>query len=107
MPQFDSYIVFSLANKKRTEHMLNRNYLKKLDATEMWGSRRKKKVSTAIMESKADKNKFLDIIALIRSIQRSEGHTDCFRKGLKDCDQLDCAWRHLCLEGYDDFEALR
>ncbi len=59
--------------------------------------------NTNIMESNDDKKNFLDITVLIRSIQRSEGNTDCFRKGLKDCDQLDCAWRHLCLEGYDDF----
>ena len=65
------------------------------------------KASSAIMESNAEKKNFLDIVVLIRSIQRSEGNTDCFRKGLKDCDQLDCSWRQLCLEGYNDIEALR
>jgi len=39
----------------------------------------------------------LDIITLIRSIQRSEGNSDCFLKGNSDCDQLNCAWRPYCL----------
>jgi len=38
----------------------------------------------------------LDIITLIRSIQRSEGNPDCFLKGNADCDQLNCAWRPYC-----------
>ena len=40
---------------------------------------------------------FLDITALIRSLQRSEGNIDCFRTGKADCDMLDCAWRVYCL----------
>lgn len=44
-----------------------------------------------------DKN-FLDITALIRSIQRAEGNIDCFRSGQIDCDQVDCTWRQFCLE---------
>jgi hypothetical protein len=40
---------------------------------------------------------YLDIITLIRSIQRSEGNPDCFLKGNADCDQLNCAWRPYCL----------
>jgi hypothetical protein len=43
------------------------------------------------------KNDFLDITALIRSIQRTEGNPDCFLKGDEDCDRLDCAWRLYCL----------
>ena len=45
------------------------------------------------------KKNFLDITALIRSIQRAEGHTDCFRKGIIDCDEFICKWRYICLEG--------
>lgn len=41
---------------------------------------------------------YVDITAMIRSLQRTEGLTDCFRRGLSDCDQLDCAWRQYCLE---------
>ena len=41
---------------------------------------------------------YVDVTAMIRSLQRTEGLTDCFRRGLADCDQLDCAWRQYCLE---------
>ena len=58
------------------------------------------KASSANMESDAGKKNFLDITALIRSIQRAEGHEDCFRKGVTDCDQVDCNWRSFCLEGH-------
>ncbi len=43
------------------------------------------------------KNNFLDVTALIRSIQRAEGNPECFLKGAKDCSQLECAWRLYCL----------
>jgi hypothetical protein len=39
----------------------------------------------------------LDIIALVRSLQRSAGLVDCFRTGVADCDVIDCAWRTHCL----------
>jgi hypothetical protein len=45
-------------------------------------------------------NNYLDICALIRSIQRAENNVDCFRKGNKDCKQVDCAWREYCLDEY-------
>jgi hypothetical protein len=44
-----------------------------------------------------EKKDFLDVAALIRSIQRAEGNPDCFGKGFDRCDRLDCAWRHYCL----------
>lgn len=44
------------------------------------------------------KKNFLDITILIRSIQRAEGNTDCFQKGIVDCDQFGCKWRSFCLE---------
>ena len=44
------------------------------------------------------KKDFLDITALIRSIQRAEGNPDCFLKTHDDCDQIDCAWRLYCLD---------
>jgi len=43
-------------------------------------------------------NDFLDITALIRSIQRVEGNFDCFSKAKEYCDQSDCCWRPYCLE---------
>ncbi len=47
----------------------------------------------------AKKKNYLDMAALIRRIQRTEGHTDCFQKGMTDCDQKDCKWHPFCLEG--------
>jgi len=40
---------------------------------------------------------YLDIITLIRSIQRSEGNPDCFLRRKTDCDRMECAWRPYCL----------
>lgn len=47
-----------------------------------------------------DSNGLVDITALIRSVQRSEGNPDCFDKSEGKCEQLDCAWRPYCLEGH-------
>jgi hypothetical protein len=41
--------------------------------------------------------RYVDITAMIRSLQRTEGLADCFRSGLGDCEQLECAWRQYCL----------
>lgn len=51
----------------------------------------------------AAKGGFLDMTALIRSIQRAEGNPDCFLKGGEDCAQLDCAWRPYCLKSKRTF----
>jgi hypothetical protein len=48
----------------------------------------------------AKKKNYLDMAALIRSIQRAEGNTACFQKGMIDCDQADCKWHASCLEGH-------
>ena len=53
--------------------------------------------------SAEEKRNFCDIKALVKSIQRDEGHTDCFRKGAVDCDEPDCKWRTFCLEGSQIF----
>jgi len=47
--------------------------------------------------TEAAKRDFLDMTALIRSIQRAEGNPDCFMTGDDDCDRLDCVWRLYCL----------
>ncbi len=44
----------------------------------------------------------VDVTAMIRSLQRTEGVTDCFRRGLTDCDLPDCAWRKYCLRNHDE-----
>jgi hypothetical protein len=49
------------------------------------------------MGQRTQKKNFLDIATLIRSIQRAEGHTDCFKMGMVDCDRVDCEWRGFCL----------
>lgn len=58
------------------------------------------KISPAKMKPDANKRNFLDIVVLIRSIQRAENQMDCFQKGIIDCDQVDCKWRTFCLEGH-------
>ncbi|MCJ8499692.1 hypothetical protein [Desulfatitalea alkaliphila] len=46
--------------------------------------------------------RYVDITAMIRSLQRTEGLTDCFRRGNADCDQTECAWRQYCLGNAKD-----
>ena len=55
--------------------------------------------SSSQLNFETAKKNFVDITALIRSIQRAEGHNDCFRKGIIDCDEFICKWRYICLEG--------
>ena len=43
-------------------------------------------------------NNYLKINDLVRSIQRSAGEEDCFRRGQLECDNRDCIWRSLCLK---------
>ena len=40
----------------------------------------------------------VDIVVLIRSVQRAEGNPDCFRKSEGYCDRQDCEWRRFCLK---------
>jgi hypothetical protein len=47
---------------------------------------------------------FLDITALIRSVQRSEGNFDCFGKCGGRCNRVDCAWYSYCVELTDSFD---
>jgi hypothetical protein len=41
---------------------------------------------------------YVDLIKLIRSIQRAEGNVDCYCRNVAFCDQLDCVWRDHCLK---------
>lgn len=36
-------------------------------------------------------------VDLIREIQRAQGNFDCFGSAVDYCDQLECAFRELCL----------
>ena len=40
----------------------------------------------------------VDLAHLIRSMQRAEGHSDCFGTATGHCDHVDCVWRKYCLE---------
>jgi hypothetical protein len=46
--------------------------------------------------------RYVDITAMIRSLQRTEGLTDCFRRGLAGCEHRECSWRQYCVEETDD-----
>ena len=45
---------------------------------------------------------YVDLVNLIRSIQRAEGNIDCYHKGLESCKRMDCAWRDHCLKEPDE-----
>jgi len=53
------------------------------------------------MESEGASNSkpnYVDLVNLVRSIQRAEGNIDCYRGGRQQCDRMDCAWRDHCLK---------
>ena len=41
---------------------------------------------------------YVDLVNLIRSIQRAEGNLDCYRRDRQQCDRMNCVWRDHCLE---------
>ncbi len=45
-----------------------------------------------------EEKSFVNITDLIRSVQRTEGNPDCFKKHTDGCDELECVWRPYCLE---------
>ncbi len=45
----------------------------------------------------APSQSLLDTTAMIRSLQRSEGVEDCYRRGREICDWTECPWRRYCL----------
>jgi len=60
---------------------------------------RKKNIDKPIgTESFDEKKNLVNITDLIRSVQRTEGNPDCFRKDKGGCDELECEWRPYCLE---------
>ena len=44
---------------------------------------------------------YVDLVNLVRSIQRAEGNIDCYRRGWQQCDRMSCFWRHHCLKAPD------
>lgn len=61
---------------------------------------RKDRDNPVRVEDDGDSNGLVDITALIRSVQRSEGNPDCFDKSEGSCEQRECAWRPYCLEDH-------
>ncbi len=55
-----------------------------------------------ITKNAIEEDRHVDVTAMIRSLQRTEGVTDCFRRGLTECELPDCAWRKYCLSRQDD-----
>ncbi len=41
---------------------------------------------------------YVDLVNLIRSIQRAEGNIDCYRRDRQQCDRMNCVWRAHCLK---------
>jgi nucleotide-binding universal stress UspA family protein len=54
---------------------------------------------TRNIQKKDSKKNFLDITALIKSLQRNENKANCFQKGYDKCEDTKCNWRKYCLEG--------
>ena len=41
---------------------------------------------------------YVDLVNLVRSIQRAEGNIDCYRRGRQQCERVNCLWRDHCLK---------
>ena len=47
-----------------------------------------------------EKEDWVDVIRLIRSIQKKEGEEPCFMTEKRfSCKKIDCKWRKYCLKG--------
>ncbi len=55
--------------------------------------------SAGMREPDTGKRSYVDMVTLIRSIQRAEGNPDCFRRPQGDCHETECWWRPYCMEG--------
>lgn len=69
------------------------------DLTVLEGNVRSEGMSEKPDTSMAQREKmdFVDITALIRSIQCVEGNPDCFRRAQEYCEQIDCCWHLYCM----------
>jgi len=50
------------------------------------------------------KPNYVDLVNLVRSIQRAEGNMDCYRKDRQQCERMDCVWRDHCLNEPKDLQ---
>ena len=48
------------------------------------------------------KPNYVDLVNLVRSIQRAEGNSDCYRRDRQQCDRMSCAWRAHCLKAPEE-----
>jgi len=62
------------------------------------GNFKNKKLTDTMKQQPA--NDFLDITALVRSLQRAEGNPDCFQRAEGYCDREDCEWIKYCVEEF-------
>jgi hypothetical protein len=51
------------------------------------------------IEPSGKRTSSVDMTVLIRSIQRVEGNSDCFRTARENCPEMRCCWRPYCVEG--------
>ena len=56
-------------------------------------------------KKECEEKDFLDITALVRSVQRADGNPDCFRRAEDYCAQSSCDWRKYCLEGENNHDS--
>jgi hypothetical protein len=49
-------------------------------------------------ETFKSKQDYVDLVNLVRSIQRAEGNIDCYRRVRQQCDRMNCVWRDHCLK---------
>ena len=54
-------------------------------------------VKMVIEDNFKSKPNYVDLVKLIRSIQRAEGNIDCYGNGWQQCERTNCAWRDHCL----------
>jgi len=52
-----------------------------------------------------EQKSLVDMVHLVRSIQRAEGNPDCYGKARGYCDRTDCAWREYCLAQSQDLDS--
>lgn len=52
--------------------------------------------SAPLEQSPISRENGVDITAMVRSLQRNEGETDCFRRGDDNCSEKGCTWRSYC-----------
>jgi hypothetical protein len=87
--------IFHMADQIKADQI--KPNLPKEDEKENNGSMQSSHTLAQSTDCAVTKTNFVDVTAMIRSLQRTEGYTDCFRRGIADCGKLECSWRLYCL----------